>query len=311
MNYDVIVIGLGGMGSAAFFEAARRGYRCLGIDPNGIAHELGSSHGETRLIRQAYFEHPNYVPLLKRAYEHWHARNAESAKPIFHKTGLVIFGQREESELLKNVLSSASLYNIPIDTVGHRQLEKQFPHFSIPETFHGILEPGAGYIDVERAVRLHVDLGLKEKGEVRRENVINWSATKNECSVMTSQGHHYRSNRLIICPGPWAPGLARLPSALKVRRVPLFWFKPKTERFQSGPCYAFDLDEGFFYGFRENNGLVKVAPHIPGEQTSPDKVPEAEASWPFLRIRMRETPYMLRSWTTVVSCLMATLHRPG
>lgn len=272
MKYDVIIAGLGGMGSAAFFEVTKRGYHCLGLDAHGIAHDKGSSHGETRLIRQAYFEHPDYVPLLQRSYEHWDARNLDAASPIFHRTGVVIFAPTIDTGILKDVLTSAQLHNIPVEVLDHAEQKIRYPHLVNPPDTLAVLEPGAGYLDVEKAIKLHVDLAIKNGGKYKQETITSWSADEQSCSVTTASGHRYESERLILCLGPWSPQLADLDDLLTVRRVPLFWFRPKTNAFQSGPCYAFDFGNGFFYGFREQNGLVKVAPHIPGRNSDPDSL---------------------------------------
>src|SRR5438105_2817666 len=114
-DFDVIVLGVGGMGSSACYHLAKRGIKVLGLEQFSLAHDLGSSHGKVRLIRKAYFEHSDYVPLLNRAYELWDDLAKNPGAPLFHRTGVLIIGSKDKSEVLPGIRQSAKAYKIPVE----------------------------------------------------------------------------------------------------------------------------------------------------------------------------------------------------
>jgi sarcosine oxidase len=153
-HYDVIVLGAGGVGSAAVFHVAKRGARVLGIDRFGPGHDRGSSHGQTRLIRQAYYEHPNYVPLVRRAFELWNELEQLSSQVLYHQVGLLQIGP-PNGEVLSGVRASAALHSLDIEPLSARQSEARFPGFRVPVDCEAIYERRAGYLMVERCVEAH------------------------------------------------------------------------------------------------------------------------------------------------------------
>ena len=143
-KFDVIVLGVGSMGSSTCYQLAKRGYKVLGLEQFNLPHDKGSHSGQSRIIRKAYFEHPNYVPLLEKAYKNWDILQNESGHKIYHKTGLLYFG-KSNSGLLNSVQSSSELYGIPLKKVKNKEISSEYKQFNIPENFKGLFEPDAGF----------------------------------------------------------------------------------------------------------------------------------------------------------------------
>src|SRR5579872_4602789 len=173
-NYDVIVIGLGGMGSATACELARRGRRVLGLEQFALGHDRGSSHGQTRIIRQAYYEHPAYVPLVRRAFERWYDLEQRTGKHLFTSTGCLSIG-RPDSELLTGIHASANAHSLPVEFLGPDEVQRRFPAFRVGEGDHGILEQTAGFLYVEECVRAHIQAARDLGADIRaQEPVLSW-----------------------------------------------------------------------------------------------------------------------------------------
>ena len=188
-SWDVIVVGLGAMGSAALWHCARRGHRVLGLEARTIGHDQGSSHGQTRLIRQAYFEHPDYVPLLRRAYSLWDELEQETNANLFERTvlfertilfertGLVLWGPPTGGRVLPGVVASAALHGVPIEVWEPTAARRQFPLHRPPEGFSAVYEPGAGFLHVEACVAAQVAAAQRSGAEVRTgARVTAWRA---------------------------------------------------------------------------------------------------------------------------------------
>src|SRR5205814_6921315 len=176
-RFDVIVLGIGAMGSAACWELARRGVRVLGIEQFGIPHDRGSSHGFSRMIRLAYYEHPDYVPLLRRAYERWHELEKVTGEKLLYITGGLYMGRRE-SEIIAGSLNAAQKHNIAHEVIEHAQLEQRYPQFELPADHIGMLEPRAGFLLPERVIATYVEDALASGAEIHvQEAVTNWSAS--------------------------------------------------------------------------------------------------------------------------------------
>src|SRR5262249_54952879 len=155
-SYDVIVVGLGGMGSAAAFELARRGRRVLGLEQFAFAHDQGSSHGHTRIIRKAYYEHPDYVPLVCRAYERWYDLEQRTGRHLLTECPRLSMG-RAGSPMLAGVLASSQQHSLPVESLSADELRRRYPAFRFGDDYRGVLEPSAGFLYVEECVRSYLD----------------------------------------------------------------------------------------------------------------------------------------------------------
>ena len=283
-GYDIIVIGLGSMGSAACYWLSKRGYKVLGLEQFDIPHEQGSHAGQSRIIRKAYFEHPGYVPLLQRAYYNWQQLEVQTGEQVYFKTGLIYHGPVNH-RMMKGVREAASLYDIAIETLGSGQRESAFSAFNVLPSFESIYEPDAGFIRPEKAVALYSVEAVREGVEIHtKETVLEWKKENSGIKVITDR-NTYQANKLIITAGAWAgkmiPGLN---TSLKITRQIIVWLKPSDGKiFAPGqfPCWmvADDKREGVLYGFpfltKEKFGDpegMKFAWHHPGDETNPDHV---------------------------------------
>jgi sarcosine oxidase len=252
MIYDLIVIGVGGMGSAMVYHAARRGLSVLGLEQFDIPHAQGSSHGVNRIIRLAYYEHPSYVPLLRRAYELWRELENAAGARLLIITGSIDAG-RADSRTVRGSLLSCQEHHLPHELLDAAALRARFPGYRLAPDMVGVYQADGGFLLCEECVVAHVTAAQALGAEVHgRERVLTWHAKDQGVSVTTTRGT-YRARRLAVTAGPWArtmvPALGTL--AVPERQV-LLWAQPrKPEHFRLGafPVFNFEAPEGRFYGF--------------------------------------------------------------
>ncbi len=227
-SHDVIVVGLGGMGSAAAYHLARRGQRVLGLERFTPAHDRGSSHGRSRVIRQAYFEDPAYVPLVLRSYELWREAERASGADLLLITGALMIGA-PESEVVAGSLRSAREWDLDHDLLDATDLRRRFPTFAPTADTVALYEAEAGVVRPESAVATHLHLATGAGAELRfEEPVVAWEAdgSGEGVAVTTARGVE-RADRLVVCPGAWAPDLlSDLGVPFAVERQVQFWFEP-------------------------------------------------------------------------------------
>ena len=283
-SFDAIVLGVGSMGSATCYYLAKRGYKVLGLEQFDISHGFGSHAGQSRIIRKAYFEHPDYVPLLEKAYENWKTFEDETGEQLYIKTGLLYAGT-SNNEMIKGVKNSSSLYDIELEKLNRVDVAKRFHQFRFPENFEVLFEPEAGFITPEKAIRLYAAQATKNNATIySNEKVIEWRKDGTGIIVKTDKSS-YQCNKLIITTGAWAgkmiPGFT---DKIRVTRQFVAWIKTKDDMqfaLNNFPCWMVGDDEkhGCYYGFPlldtkkfgEPTGL-KLAHHFPKEVTDPDKV---------------------------------------
>ena len=269
-SWDVIVIGLGGVGSAATYHLAAAGHRVLGIDQYPLAHDRGSSHGKTRIIRQAYFEHPAYVPLLRRAYELWDDIERRANQKLFYRTGLVEMGPAD-GVVIAGVLRSAAEHNLSVEQLPVSEIMRRWPGIVGHHDWHAVIEHNAGFLKVEDCVRAHHQLALQAGAScLHGVTVKAWEADGSGIQVVTDQGVE-RADRLVVAGGPWnAVMLAAVHPYLQVLRKHQYWFEadqPGYEEQEGFPCFFHETPAGLFYGFPSIDGSgVKVARHSGGER---------------------------------------------
>lgn len=226
MTYDVIVIGLGGMGSATAYHLASRRQRVLGLEQFTPAHDKGASHGKTRVIRQAYFEDPAYVPLLVRAYDLWYQIERETGARVLSEVGGLMIG-RPESSVVAGSIRSAKQYGLDHEILDARAIRKRHPALHPQDGEIALFERKAGFVRPEAAVQAHLDGAAAHGAELHfEEPVIAWEPAGDRVRVRTSR-RQYEAGRVVISPGPWAPRvLADLGLPLVVERQVLYWFDP-------------------------------------------------------------------------------------
>lgn len=277
-RYDVIVIGVGAMGSSACMHLAQRGARVLGLEQFGIPHDLGSSHGESRMIRLCYSEHPDYVPLLRRTYELWAQLQAQTGRDLLHLTGGLYLG-RADGELVGGALRAAEVHGLPHELLSHDQVAERFGQFRLPADYVGFYEPDAGFLLPQPVIRAQADVALRHGARLQaHERVTEWRASDSGVTVHTDRGT-YEAARLIWCGGAWsAPLLGEIGAPLVVTRQVMGWVWPRRpELFERAnfPVWAIENpDSSLHYGFPiVPGGLgLKVAHHVQGEATSPDEI---------------------------------------
>jgi sarcosine oxidase len=250
--YDAIVLGLGGMGSATLFHLARRGLRVLGLERFDLVHEHGSSHGLTRIIRLAYWEHPTYVSLLRRAYQLWRELEELSGERLLHITGSVDAGPAGGS-VFEGALKSSKLHGLPHEVMDGAELHRRFPGYRLPREMRCLYQPDGGFLLPERCNVAHAALAHTHGAEVHcREPVLQWGATGGRVWVRTTRGR-YEAGRLVVCAGPWAARLIPELDGLAVpERQVLAWLQPaRPEYFQPDafPVFNLEAEEGRYYGF--------------------------------------------------------------
>lgn len=280
-RFDVIVVGVGSMGASACWHLASRGYRVLGLEQFTVPHDHGSHTGQSRIVRKAYFEHPDYVPLLERAYMNWRTLEYQSGSSLYEKTGLLYAGP-ESSSMMEGVQASYARYGIAVDPLAAPALLSRFPMFRFPEEYKVLLEPDAGCVSPERTILANAGLALKYGAViVTGVEVKNWKSDSSGIRVVTTKGT-FESDKLVITAGGWSAPLIPGPPKLKVTRQWLAWISIKNPGFFSPahfPCWLIDDPyRGIYYGFpvlRQDlfPGPVglKIAHHVPGPETTPGR----------------------------------------
>ncbi|MDP8922916.1 MAG: N-methyl-L-tryptophan oxidase [Chloroflexota bacterium] len=275
-RYDAIVLGVGGVGSVAVYQLARRGRRVLGIERFDVPHAMGSSHGISRIIRLAYYEHPSYVPLLRRAYELWRELERGCGERLLHITGSIDAGP-PGSRCFAGSLKSCRLHDLPHEVLDGAAVNRRFPGYRLPDDHLAVLQPDGGFLLSEHCIVAHVVAAQALGAVVRaRERVLNWEPRGDGVRVETDRGA-YDAERLVITAGAWVgalvPGLR--PLAVPERQV-LAWLQPASpalfmpDRF---PVFNLEVEEGRYYGLP-----IAVVPgfkfgryHHLGETVDPDR----------------------------------------
>ncbi len=278
-----IVIGLGAMGSATAQHLAERGQRVLGFDRFAPPHSLGSSHGRSRIIRQAYYEDPRYVPMLLRAYELWRRLERDSGRPLLHVTGGLEIGH-VGGELVQGARRSSEQFGLPHEVLSVAELRRRFPVFATEDDTLALWERDAGYLLPEDCIAQQLRQAAAGGAELRTdEQVLGWTARAGGgVSVRTSRGS-YEADRLVLTAGPWAPEmLAAMRLPLRVTRQVLFWFEPRgdADRFRRNrlPIYVCEprsKGQPVLYGFpftEADADGVKVALHGSDQVCTADTV---------------------------------------
>ena len=258
MKYDVIVIGMGSMGSATAYQLAARKCRVLGLEQFNIGHDLGSGHGINRIIRLAYFEDPAYVPLLRRAYELWRQLQKISKERLLFLKGSLDVGP-EDGVVVQGSLRSCAEFRLSHEHLEARDVNRRYPGWRLPSAMAAVYQRHGGFVLCERAVINYVTAAQSLGADIRaREEVRRWEVKGNEVIVETSR-ETYRAKRLVITAGAWASKLVATVKEhrhAKAQRQVLLWTQPRSpELFQLNNFPVFNLESRRgqiserFYGF--------------------------------------------------------------
>jgi sarcosine oxidase len=266
--YGAIILGAGGIGSAVLRHLSERGVKTVGIDRFRPPHGRGSSHGQTRVIRQAYFEHSNYVPLMLESYRMWRELEQRTGRGLFRQTGLVEVGPAD-GVVVPGVLRAAAEHGLAVENLSSGEIETRWPGLRVPVASVGVFEPTGGYLLVEDCVAAHLEAAAAAGAELRPgTEVIGWSATERDVRVRTTDDEIV-GQRLIITAGAWAREvLADLKLRLEIRRKSLFWFETGAAEYDMAagfPVFLYERPDGVFYGFPKlDRRGVKIGEHSGG-----------------------------------------------
>src|SRR5215510_4289137 len=270
-SFDVVVCGLGVMGSAALRELSRRGLRALGIDRFAPGHDRGSSHGATRIIRLGYFEHPSYVPLLRRAYELWRELEDLSGKRLLQITGIAEIGTPEGS-LINGVLASVRAHSLRHELLSAEELMRRYPAFELPSHYQAVIQPDGGFLAAEPSIRAMLALAKNAGAEIRTGETIRTIEPHSTGVRITTDQAHIDAGAAVIAVGPWISSMMpNLRAPLRVTRQVMAWFAPASpDSFQLGrfPVFLLESRHGIHYGFPlDGDGRVKIAKHHHRDET--------------------------------------------
>jgi sarcosine oxidase len=277
-SFDIAVIGLGAMGSASIYAAAKRGLRVLGLERYEPGHLRSSSFGESRLIRLAYFEDPSYVPLVQEAYERWRDLEAVTGENVLTITGAIEAGFSGAPLVVESWRSSIE-HNLRSERLTAREANARFPAFALPEDWEVIFQPDAGALLPEKAIRLFV-AGAKAHGAIVRlsTRVVAVEPVGERVQIVLEGGERIEAGSAVISVGAWISDL--LPDVakdLRLTRQPLMWFQPLNPalvRADRMPAFLFQTRADLIYGLPDVCGTgVKAASHQSG-----GPLPSAEQS---------------------------------
>jgi len=269
-QFDVVVCGLGATGSAALYQLARRGVRALGLERFRPGHDRGSSHGETRIIRLGYFEHPSYVPLVQSAYAKWREIEMAAARQLLHVTGVAEIGP-PDGVLVAGTLASMQRHGLRHEILAAPELMQRFPAFRVPPNYVGVVQPDGGFLEAEASIDAMVGLAQAGGAEIRSGETI-------EAIEPAAGGVHISTDRgvveagvAIVALGPWVKALLPdLPAPIRVTRQVMAWLEPLDPAPLSGgrlPVFLLESRHGIHYGFPLRAGAVKVAKHHHRDQS--------------------------------------------
>lgn len=268
-HVDYLVLGLGGMGSSALYHLAKRGLNVLGLEQFGVAHDRGSSHGDTRIIRKAYFEHPNYIPLLQRAYDLWRELESDSGKSLFNECGLMVAGP-PGGDVIQGVHQASRLYDVAVESVAVEDVVQRFPGFQVPRGFEVIHEPEAGFLFVEECIRAQIECAVSRGAQVCLNEKITAVEINYQFIEVKTDTQHYSAFGMIVSAGAWSSiCLPELNLPLEIVRKIQFWnpVKQPIYNLNTGKGgFFFDMPYGEFYGFPSLDGkTLKLAEHNGGD----------------------------------------------
>lgn len=283
-QYDVIVAGVGAMGSAACWHLAKRGLKVLGLERFDLGHTMGSSHGLTRIIRLAYFEGSHYVPIVKRAHQLWSETGEAAGLKLLHVTGSLDLAP-EGLGPVESSLKSCLDHGLEHEVLDRNEISRRFPAFQLPEGHIGLWQAGGGFVASEKAIYAHVGLAQSKGADIHTgEPMLDWQPTADGGVTVRTERGTYSAGRLVITSGGWiADAVPALKQRVRTVRQAIGWFTTRRpELFREGafPVFILSVEEGNFYGFPlyEHPGFKLGGPHFgrePMDPREPDRTPSS------------------------------------
>lgn len=276
MNYDVIVIGAGSMGMAAGYYLSKSGKKTLLLDSFNPPHDKGSHHGETRIIRYAYGEGKEYVPLILKAKELWNDLEKAMGQQIFLQTGVLNVG-REDSAFIQNTITSAHDYSLPLEILDATSVHERWPGITIPSDFVACFEPTSGVLKCEECINAYRQLAELNGATIRTNSKVREITIQDDRVTIKTDEQTFHSDALVVSAGAWSKDLLAmldLNVPLEPVRKTFAWFKADEERYNhtAFPAFSFDTEQGTYYGFPSIDGSgLKIGRHDGGDQINPDE----------------------------------------
>ncbi|HEY2800416.1 MAG TPA: N-methyl-L-tryptophan oxidase [Chthoniobacterales bacterium] len=277
VDYDIAVVGLGGIGSAILAQCAARKAKVIGLEQFGPVHEFGSSIGRSRMIRKAYFEDPAYVPLLLRAYELWRELERATNEEFLQITGLLMLGE-ESAPIVAGSRRAASEHNLPIELLDCRAIQSRYPTLRVSPNEIGVFEPDGGVLRPERALEAHLRVAARAGAQLRFGTTVSrWEIKDTGFELHFADGSRVTADSLVLAMGSWfQQTLAALGIPLRVQRNVQAWFTPASEAYSSSRFPPFLIERSHFpaplYGFPDFGDGVKAAFHAHGECTGAENL---------------------------------------
>lgn len=295
VHADVIVVGLGSMGAAAAYRLASRGLRVWAFDRFDPPHDRGAHSGGSRIVRMAYMEGADYVPLIRRSYDLWRELENDASERLLTVTGGLMLG-RPDSIAVAGAAAVARARGLAHELLEASEVRRRFPAFTPSDDEIALYEEVAGLVRPDRAIAAYLRLARMAGATLHRDTAVDeWTASAEGVSIVTAEGI-VRGDRLILCPGAWAPALTRLRVPMRVeRRVQHYWLPSRPSAFQPGsfPIWIWEYGTGLAaYGLPALDGAVKAAVHHGDETVDPDvgaapaQPAEAEAMRRWLSTRL-------------------------
>ncbi|MET3698816.1 N-methyl-L-tryptophan oxidase [Bacillus oleivorans] len=276
MHYDVIVVGAGSMGMAAGYFLAKSGKRTLLIDSFNPPHNRGSHHGETRIIRYAYAEGEEYVPLVLRAQELWHDLEKATGRQLFLQTGVLSVGE-EKTDFIQNIISSSKTYSLPLDVIDANEVNKRWAGISLPEDYIGCFEPTSGVLKSEECIEAYRELAVQQGATILTNSRVKEISVHGNSVTVRTDNQTFTSNSLVVSAGAWARSLLSmlgLKLPLSPVRKTFAWFDAEEDLYhhEDFPAFVFETAQGLYYGFPSIGGSgLKVGRHDGGNRINPDE----------------------------------------
>lgn len=308
---DVAIVGLGAMGSAAAWQLAARGRRVMGFDRFHPPHANGSSHGRSRIIREAYFESPFYVPMVRRAWELWSQLEERSGRRLYRPTGGLTIGP-PQGKLVSGFIESAEAHSVGFERLSAEEVGERFPVFRPDRHMVAVLESRAGVLLPEDCISVMLDLARQAGCALYFDEPIEQWTPAGDGFVLRTRHGEYRADQVVFSAGAWmATELPGIPLPLTVARQAMFWVSSRgpRERFfpDSFPVWLWETRRGpVFYGFPDLGDGPKIARHHGGRATTADTVSrevQAEESNEVLAFLRGAIPALAGAVTDTRICL--------
>ncbi|KXH81732.1 N-methyl-L-tryptophan oxidase [Sporosarcina sp. HYO08] len=276
MHYDVIVIGAGSMGMAAGYFLSKSGKRTLLVDSFNPPHNKGSHHGDTRIIRHAYGEGEEYVPLTLKAQELWNDLEKVTGRQLFLETGVLNVGY-EKTDFIQNIISSSKAYSLPLEVLDSSEVNKRWPGITLPDNYIGCFEPTSGVLKCEECIEAYRELAERHGATIVTNSKVKELSVHDKRVTVKTEDQIFNANALVISAGAWSESLLSildLNLPLNPVRKTFAWFHANEDLYnhKDFPAFSFETSQGQYYGFPSINGSgLKVGRHDGGETINPDE----------------------------------------